>query len=74
MSNGNARWSSDVTGALHHFIGHNRGAPRNELRYRAAEGAHIAHMLRDTLEDIEAGYFNIPREVVKSGGISPSWL
>ncbi len=61
-----------VTEALHHFIGHDGRAPRNEMRYRAAEGAHITHMLRDTLEDVEAGYFNIPREVVESGRISPS--
>jgi phytoene/squalene synthetase len=60
-----------VTDALHHFIGHRCGAPQSELRYQAATGAHITHMLRDTLEDVEVGYVNIPREVIESSGISP---
>ncbi len=60
-----------VTEALHYFIGHNAAAPQGPIRYLAAEGAHIVHMLRDTLEDNELGYFNIPREVVKASGISP---
>ncbi len=60
-----------VTEALHHFICHNSRAPRNELRYQAVAGAHITHMLRDTLEDVEAGYINIPCEVIESGGIDP---
>jgi phytoene/squalene synthetase len=29
-------------------------------------------MLRDTMEDIQAGYFNIPCEVLEEYGISPS--
>ena len=60
-----------VTDALHYFIGHNCPAPRSEARYLAATGAHIAHMLRDTFEDNEAGYFNIPREVLETHGITP---
>jgi phytoene/squalene synthetase len=60
-----------VTEALHHFIGHNSAAPHGSTRYLAAEGAHIAHMLRDTLEDNRLGYFNIPYEYVKAKGISP---
>jgi phytoene/squalene synthetase len=66
------RWlAAAVTEALHYFIGHRCGSPQNRLRYRAAVGAHIVHMLRDTFDDIEAGYFNIPREVVEAGGIDP---
>jgi phytoene/squalene synthetase len=66
------RWlAAAVTEALHHFIGHCCKAPRSELRYRAAVGAHITHMLRDTLEDIDAGYINIPREVIETNGINP---
>jgi phytoene/squalene synthetase len=60
-----------VTEALHYFIGHDSPSPRSPARNLAAEGAHIAHMLRDTIDDIELGYFNIPREVVKAHGISP---
>jgi len=34
-------------------------------------GAHVIHMLRDTFDDIQAGYFNIPREVLESNHIAP---
>lgn len=60
-----------VTEALHHFIGHNNASPRGETRYRAVTGAHITHMLRDALEDADAGYYNIPREVLTANGIAP---
>jgi phytoene/squalene synthetase len=60
-----------VTDALHYFIGHRQPSPKNGARYLAATGAHITHMLRDTLEDIEAGYFNIPREYLAANGIGP---
>jgi phytoene/squalene synthetase len=54
-----------VTEALHHFIGHGHRAPQTEARYLAARGAHITHMLRDTVEDMALGYFNIPSEYLK---------
>lgn len=60
-----------VTEAIHYFIGHNCPSPRGNTRYLAVSAAHITHMLRDTLEDIEAGYFNIPREFLDSQGIQP---
>jgi phytoene/squalene synthetase len=60
-----------VTEALHYFIGHDDYAPQGEIRYQAVTGAHITHMLRDALEDGEAGYYNIPREVVSAHGITP---
>jgi phytoene/squalene synthetase len=60
-----------VTEALHYFIGHGSASPNGPERYLAAEGAHITHMLRDTLEDNELGYFNIPREYIRAHGISP---
>ncbi len=60
-----------VTEALHYFIGRNCASPHYEARYLAATGAHVTHMLRDTLEDNEVGYFNIPREVLAANGISP---
>jgi phytoene/squalene synthetase len=60
-----------VTEALHYFIGHRCASPHGDIRYLAATGAHIAHMLRDALEDAQAGYYNIPREVVAANGIAP---
>jgi phytoene/squalene synthetase len=63
--------AAGVTEALHYFIGHNSRSPQGEARYLAAAAAHITHMLRDTLEDVEAGYFNIPREFVELHGIDP---
>ncbi len=60
-----------VTEVLHYFIGHDAFAPYDETRYLAVAGAHIAHMLRDTHEDIAAGYYNIPREFLEAHGIGP---
>jgi len=60
-----------VTEALHHFIGNGCASPRGEARYLAATAAHISHMLRDTLDDAAAGYFNIPREYLGSHAIAP---
>lgn len=59
-----------VTEALHYFIGHGSASPHGPSRYLAAEGAHIVHMLRDTVEDNELGYFNIPREYIQANAIS----
>ena len=61
-----------VTEALHYFIGHTCYAPRTEARYLAATGAHVTHMLRDTYDDVQAGYFNIPREILETHGITPA--
>ena len=63
--------SMAVTEALHYFIGHDSFSPHGPSRYLAVEGAHITHMLRDTLDDNRLGYFNIPREYIKANGISP---
>lgn len=60
-----------VTEAMLHFIGHGSTAPQGEARYLAVTAAHITHMLRDAVEDAEAGYFNIPREIVQAHGIDP---
>jgi phytoene/squalene synthetase len=60
-----------VTEALHYFIGHDNDAPKTEARYYAVTGAHITHMLRDTLEDVAAGYFNVPCEFLKFYKLDP---
>jgi phytoene/squalene synthetase len=66
------RWLAiAVTEAMHYFIGHGDYAPTDETRYQAVSAAHIIHLLRDTLEDIQAGYFNIPREFLTAKGIGP---
>jgi phytoene/squalene synthetase len=63
--------ATGVTEALHYFIGHGCASPHSKIRYQAVTGAHITHMLRDALEDAEAGYYNIPREVMASYSIDP---
>ena len=60
-----------VTDALHYFIGHRQAPLHSEARYLPAMAAHITHMLRDTHEDLAAGYFNVPREVLEAAGIGP---
>lgn len=58
-----------VTEAMHYFIGHCSYAPHDETRYLAVAAAHITHMLRDTFDDVQAGYYNIPREVLEANHI-----
>ncbi len=66
------RWlASAVTEAMHYFIGHGAFAPQDETRYLAVSAAHVTHMLRDAWDDVQAGYYNIPREVLKANHIGP---
>ncbi len=66
------RWlAGAVTEALHYFIGHGCYSPHTEARYLAVTAAHMTHMLRDTLADVQTGYFNIPREVLGANRITP---
>lgn len=60
-----------VTEALHYFIGHCCASPKCDARYQAVSGAHITHMLRDAVDDAEAGYYNIPHEVLTASQIDP---
>jgi len=60
-----------VTDALHYFIGHERAPSDAPARYFPAIGAHITHMLRDTVEDVGLGYYNIPREFLEERGVAP---
>jgi phytoene/squalene synthetase len=63
--------ASAVTEAMHYFIGNACYAPQDETRYLAVTAAHITHMLRDTFDDVQAGYYNIPREVLDAHHIGP---
>ena len=66
------RWLAvGVTEALHYFIGHDDPSPCGESRYLAVTAAHITHMLRDTCEDLAAGYVNVPCEYLAAHGIGP---
>ncbi len=66
------RWlASAVTECIHYFVGHGNFSPRDSTRYLAVSAAHIAHMLRDTFDDAQLGYFNIPREVLQANHIGP---
>ena len=66
------RWLAvAVTEAIHYFIGHGAFAPRDATRYLAVSAAHITHMIRDTYDDVRAGYYNIPREVLEANHIDP---
>lgn len=60
------RWlATAVMECIHYFIGHDEFAPHDERRYLAVSGAHIAHMLRDTFDDVQIGYYNMPREILE---------
>jgi hypothetical protein len=64
------RWlATAVTEALHYFIGHDDPLPTLHYRYAAVTAADITHMLRDTCDDLAAGYFNMPREFVESNRV-----
>jgi phytoene/squalene synthetase len=71
LSEYSSKLATAVTEAMYYFIGHDDPAPRHATRYLAVTAAHITHMLRDTFEDTEAGYFNLPGEVLQKRGISP---
>ncbi len=63
-----------VTEAMHYFIGHCCPTPHDETRYLAVAAAHITHMLRDTADDIQNGYYNIPCELLTAKQIQPDDL
>ena len=63
-----------VTDAMYYFIDHDDPGPCHRARYLAVTAAHITHMLRDAIEDIQSGYINIPGEYMRNRGISPEDL
>ena len=69
------RWlASAVTEAMHYFIGNGSYSPRDETRYLAVTAAHITHMLRDTFDDLQTGYNNIPREALAADHMHPKYM
>lgn len=66
------RWlATAVMECIHYFIGHDDFSPHDQTRYLAVSGAHIMHMLRDTFDDLQIGYYNVPREVLEANHITP---
>ncbi len=66
------RWlASAVMECIHYFIGHGDFSPQDGTRYMAVSGAHIAHMLRDTFDDVRMGYYNVPLELLDANRIGP---
>ena len=63
--------SRSVVDGLQYFIGNGHPYPAADNRYLAAVGAHIAHLLRDMVQDTADGFTNIPREYLKAHGIGP---
>ncbi len=63
--------ASAVTECIHYFVGHDDFSPQDSTRYLAVSAAHIAHMLRDTFDDAQLGYYNIPREALQAGHMGP---
>jgi phytoene/squalene synthetase len=58
-----------VMDGIQYFIGNGHPYPKTPDRTQAVLGAHIAHMLRDTLEDLPAGFVNIPSEDIQARSI-----
>jgi phytoene/squalene synthetase len=59
-----------VTDGIQYFVGNQCFYPDSPYHYRAATAAHITHMLRDMVQDIEDGYINIPYEYMNEHHIS----
>jgi len=58
-----------VMDGIQYFIGNGHPYPITAGRTLAVVGAHLVHMLRDTLEDLPAGLVNIPVEDILGRGI-----
>lgn len=69
-------WYLDTLGksvidGLLYFIGNDHNYPDTQNKYHAVIGAHITHLIRDMLEDIDNGFINISCEYLESHNISP---
>ncbi|MGB8214303.1 MAG: squalene/phytoene synthase family protein [Anaerolineales bacterium] len=59
-----------VMDGIQYFIGNGQPYPKTRDRNLAVTGAHITHMLRDTLEDFSTGLVNIPAEYIQAHDIN----
>jgi phytoene/squalene synthetase len=64
-----SRLAVSVTDGIQYFIGNGHPYPDGDRRLLAAEGAHIAHLLRDTVQDTADGYINIPADYLETHNI-----
>ena len=71
LSNYTRLLATAVTEALHYFIGNDTPGPYDGKRYYCAAAAHITHMLRDSAEDVRAGYYNIPANYLQRHSLEP---
>jgi phytoene/squalene synthetase len=69
LSDYTANLAAAVMDGLQYFIGNCVPYPKTHERTLAVTGAHLVHMLRDTLADIPAGIVNIPVEELQKGNI-----
>lgn len=53
-----------VTDCIIHFIDNKSGSMNHKDMYKAATAAHIVHTLRDMSDDIQEGFYNVPREYI----------
>lgn len=60
-----------VTDGIQYFVGNCCPYPDTPYHYHAATAAHITHMLRDMVQDIEEGYVNIPSDYLEEHNINP---
>jgi phytoene/squalene synthetase len=65
------RLGVSVTDGIQYFVGNGHPYPQSEQQYLAATGAHIAHLLRDMLIDIDDGFVNIPAEFLENHSLEP---
>ena len=63
--------AKSVTDGIQYFIGNGQAYPDGNDRYSAAFGAHITHLLRDTVQDTADGFINIPDEYLETHAIGP---
>jgi phytoene/squalene synthetase len=63
--------AKSVTDGLLYFIGNGQPHPATDGRYHAALAAHIAHLLRDMVQDTADGFFNVPREYLEACDLNP---
>jgi phytoene/squalene synthetase len=66
-----AHLATAVMDGIQYFIGNGHPYPRTPARTLAVLGAHTTHMLRDMLDDLSAGFVNIPAETLQEHGFRP---